>query len=192
MTDQTIPADLTPEEVEAAREWATSYRNGFYKPGHADAAARALTALLPAPPRPTLADMDEEEQRDAVGMWADVDGFHPYRAVIGDTPAPKVPVFRPTAGALDWVHPEDVTPLPELGRAWSPGGSPAGTPAPAPALPEGWRLADHEVYGRVVVTTQTPSESGNVYFVFSDPRDAKGHYWHLCAPDRLTYLDDDQ
>ena len=180
MNDQTIPADKVREIIARHRDGA-SHRGGMI--------LNDLKALLPTPPRPTLADMTDDERFNSVGMWADVDGFHPYRAVIDGIPAPKVPVFKPTAGSLDWVHPEDVTPRPELGRAWSPGGSPIGTPAPvAPALPDGWRLADHEDYGRGIVTTPTPNRNGRVYFVIPAD-DPMGYDWLFCKPAELTYLD---
>ena len=186
MTDQTIPADkvrdLRDQYARLIEDAGTKEAQAYY--GHV---VDDLDALLPTPKRPTLADMTDDERFNAVGMWADVDGFHPYRAVIDDIPAPKVPVFKPTAGSLDWVHPEDVTPRPELGRAWSPGGSPTGTPAPAPALPDGWRLADHEDHGRVIVTT-TPNRNGYVCVLFS-VYDRTGHDWLFYTSDELTYLD---
>ena len=61
-------------------------------------------------------------------------------------------------------------------------------PAPAPALPDGWRLADHEGHGRVIVTTQTPGSDGNVFFVL--PSDGPlGYDWFFCDPAELTYID---
>ena len=56
-----------------------------------------------------------------------------------------------------------------------------------PALPEGWRLADHPEYGRVVVTSPTPDPDGHVYFVAA--ADHRGFTWHFCPPAELTYLD---
>lgn len=82
-------------------------------------------------------------------------------------------------------------PRPDLDRLEWPAGDHGAEPElePAPALPAGWRIADHDVYGRVVTVTQTPNSAGNVYFVYPEPADQKGHYWHLCAPDKLTYTD---
>lgn len=62
-------------------------------------------------------------------------------------------------------------------------------PAPAPALPDGWRLADHQKYGRVVVTTQTPNINGYVYVVIPDAEIFAGYDWRLCNPEELAYLD---
>ena len=58
----------------------------------------------------------------------------------------------------------------------------------APALPDGWRLADHEDHGRVIVTTPTPDDDGDVYFAFPFD-DLTGYDWDACHPDELTFLD---
>lgn len=182
MTDQTIPADLTPEEVEAAREWATSYLAGFYKPGHADAAARALTALLPTPSRPTLADMTPRERRACQWLQADVKGVE-TRAVIVNPHEEDGTASVVWPGGFnepaDW---EEVTPRPDLPRREWPGDE-----KPAPALPEGWRLADHPDFGRVIVTNTT-GRNGHVYVVLPAEY-GRGFDWHLCAPGELTYID---
>lgn len=60
--------------------------------------------------------------------------------------------------------------------------------APALALPDGWRLADHKKYGRVVVTTTTPNRDGYVCFVLHS-YGTLGHDWLFCDPAELTYLD---
>ena len=57
------------------------------------------------------------------------------------------------------------------------------------ALPEGWRLADHKVSGRVIVTNPTPDSDGHVYFVMTSPENTMGYDWFFCDPDELTYLD---
>lgn len=59
----------------------------------------------------------------------------------------------------------------------------------APALPEGWRLADHYRIGRVIVTNPTPNQGGHVYFVTSDECVPRGSGWGFCTPAELTYLD---
>lgn len=56
------------------------------------------------------------------------------------------------------------------------------------SLPEGWRLADHKDYGRVIVTNDTPDRNGRVHFVIPSVG-LLGFDWHFCAPDALTYLD---
>ena len=62
-------------------------------------------------------------------------------------------------------------------------------PAPAPALPEGWRLADHPQYGPVVVTSMEPDDAGFVWFVRTDPYGgSEGYDAGCCKPDVLTFL----
>ena len=58
-----------------------------------------------------------------------------------------------------------------------------------PALPEGWRLADHEKYGRIIVTNDTPTTDGHVHFVMPNPSDPLGYDWMFCRPAELTYID---
>lgn len=56
-----------------------------------------------------------------------------------------------------------------------------------PALPGGWRLADHKDHGRVIVTTTTPNSGGHVYFTV--PTDGNmGYGCHFCDPAELTFL----
>ena len=66
--------------------------------------------------------------------------------------------------------------------------APTPAPAPSPAPPDGWRLADHKDYGRVVVTNPDPDRDGYVYFVFPDD-DTLGYDWHFCRSADLTYTD---
>lgn len=58
-----------------------------------------------------------------------------------------------------------------------------------PALPKGWRLADHPKYGRVVVTNPSPDSDGRVYFVHHHATDTLGYDWSACNPEELTYID---
>lgn len=60
-----------------------------------------------------------------------------------------------------------------------------------PALPDGWRLADHPDHGRVIVTTPTPDDDGDFYFMFPFD-DLVGYDWDACSPDELTFLDTGQ
>ena len=62
-------------------------------------------------------------------------------------------------------------------------------PDDAPVLPEGWQLAEHRRYGRVVVTNPATSGDGYVYCVFPTGRDGTGFDWHPYDPVALTYLD---
>ena len=60
----------------------------------------------------------------------------------------------------------------------------------APALPDGWRLADHKLYGRVIVTSAStsPNDDGYVYILLSTT-ESKGYDWVFCPVNRLTFLD---
>ena len=182
MTDQTIPADQV-------REIAARFRNQiephipFAEYVVWERAAEAVEALLPTPPRPTLADMTEEERRACQWMQADV-ANRGVRYVIA-TPDDEDGDAELVAadGNIDWILPEYVTPRPDLPRMEWPGDQ-----KPAPALPEGWRLADHKGYGRGIVTNPTPNRDGHVYFVIPDD-DPMGYEWVFCTPDDLTYLD---
>ena len=77
-----------------------------------------------------------------------------------------------------------VTPRPDLPRMGWPG-----TEKPAPDLPGGWRLADHKVYGRVIVTTENPDDDGFLAFVHRDDDRHRQHAHGWCRPDALTFLD---
>lgn len=155
--------------------------------------ADQLEALLPAPPRPTLAGMTLEEReerqwmqadvKDVFGRWVitypcDDDG---YVGVVSDSGWPELfPANR-------------VTPRPDLPRLEWPGDKkPDPAPGPAPALPDGWRLADHPDHGRVIVTNTTPDRYGRVCYVFPASKDGMGFNWLFCGHDELTYLDGDQ
>lgn len=92
---------------------------------------------------------------------------------------------------------KNVTPRPDLPRMEWPGDTPHKGPkvtfampalAPAPALPDGWRLADHEDHGRVIVTNTTPNQDGRVYFV-TPTGGTMGNACDFCRPDELTYID---
>lgn len=147
-------------------------------------AAEAVESLLPTPPPPTLADMTSEERAGCERMQCDVGG-EDTRAVIFN------PHWEDGSARIMWpdgvfTYPnwERVTPRPDLPRFMWPGD----TPTTAPALPEGWRLADHETYGRVIVTSTAPDADGDVCFVAPVPG-IIGNDWHLCDPDELRYLD---
>ena len=190
MTDQMIPAGITPEEEKKAREWADDVLEGravAIVPIE-ETIARALRAYLPPPPRPTLADMTDEERDDCQRMQADVKGAV-VRAVIlnPDWEDGRARVMW-EGGLFEWIDWSDVTPRPDLPRLEWPGTE---KPAPAPALPDGWRLADHVTHGRVIVTNSTPDTEGDVYFVAPDHHPT-GYDWSRCSPDDLTYIDTGQ
>ena len=182
MTDPRTP-DVTDEDRRIARDWAESVHS--YPDTWTDrlrAAARVILNDVPAPPLPTLADMTPEERAECQGMQADV-GVE--RRII-------VRVMDVEEGAVTLVESGDtvvcphssVTPRPDLPRFVWPGD----TPAPAPDLPDGWRLADHPRYGRVLVTTPEPDCDGDLWFI--DPSAAPGVMEDWCDPDVLTFLYD--
>lgn len=141
----------------------------------------ALEALLPGP---TLADMSMEDREECRWMRADVAGVS-TRYVIADPRDDDndAAVLVSEDGELEWVFPEHVVPRPDLPRMpWTD------TAKPAPDLPGGWRLADHEGHGRVIVTT--PIRDGRVYFV-APTGGTMGNACDFCRPDELTYIDEE-
>ncbi|MBP2333316.1 hypothetical protein [Corynebacterium freneyi] len=175
MTDM-IPADAVRDIIARHRDGA-SHRGGMI--------LDALKALLPPPPRPTLADMTDEERAACQWMQADVKGAD-TRVVIR-RPIPRKGGGRAALldrwGDVIYEDHADVTPRPDLPRLKWPG-----TEKPAPALPGGWRLADHEKRGRVIVTNLTPNAVGHVAYVLP-ATDPLGYDWFFCDPSDLTYID---
>ena len=181
MTDQTIPADR-------ARKLAARFRQQMEPHTPAaecevwERAAEAVEALLPAPP--TLADMTREERAACRWMQCDA-GPLGRRGVITNAEDWHVYVVDKETGLHSNHSPDMVTPRPDLPRLEWPGTE---KPVPAPALPDGWRLADHEENGRGIVTNLTPNRDGRVYFVIPAD-DPMGYDWIFCTPDELTYLE---
>lgn len=186
MTDQTIPADVTPEDMEHARSYVQDYLDAMYAPDRTLAVARVLRALLPSPPRPTLADMTEEERRECRRMQADVEAWGRAVIVLPNAGGGRA-VTLDRRGHVTYEDHASVTPRPDLPRMTWPGDQ---QPAPAPALPEGWRLADHETLGRVLVTSASTSSDGDGYvYILAPTDDPRGYNWIFCPTNRLTFLD---
>lgn len=183
MNDQ-LPPNVTPEDMAHARAYVQDFLDATHGPDRTLAVARVLQALLPAPPRPTLAGMTDDQRRACQWMQADVENRIGRYVIVNLDDGGGEPTLIAPDGKLDWRFPEYVTPRPDLPRMTWPGDK-----KPAPALPEGWRLADHEVYGRVIVTTSIPNHDGRVYFVFPSAWDSLGYSGGYCTPDKLTYLD---
>lgn len=184
MTDQTIPANLTRKEAQAVREWAELAWSTKVQDAVVAHAARVLLAVLP--PRPTLADMTLDEQDECTGMQADL--AQGDRVVILDGTPDAAGLVQVLEKSLDVyrAYPAEVTPRPDLPRLEWTGNQ---KPASAPALPDGFRLADHKDHGRVMVTTPTPNIEGSIYYVLPVGRNLMGFDWRSCDPDMLTYLD---
>lgn len=180
MTDQTIPAD----EV---RTIIAFYRDDASNRG--DEILESLRYLLPPLPRPTLADMTLDEQAECVGMQADL--AQGDRVVILDGTPDSDGLVQVMEASLDVYRPspKEVTPRPDLPRLEWPSDK---KPDPGPALPDGWRVADHKDNGRVIVTNTTPNRDGYVCYVLPADDYALGYDWLLCKPYELTYLDTDQ
>ena len=177
MNDQTIPADKVREIIARHRDGA-SHRGGMI--------LNDLKALLPTPPLPTLADMTDEERDECAGMQADL--AQGDRVVILDGTPDSDGLVQVLEKSLDVYRPfsAEVTPRPDLPRLEWPGNK-----KPAPALPEGWRLADHKDHGRVIVTNPVANQMGNVCFV-GPTDDRRGHDWLFCPASDLTFLDTGQ
>ena len=187
MTDKTTPTGITPEEAKKAREWALHALN---KPGASTTAekavARVILSTVPTPERPTLADMCDEERHACRWMQADVENRSVRYVIANPCDAEGDAALIAPYGEIEWFSPDRVTPRPDLPPLELPGDK-----KPTPALPDGWRLADHDVCGRVVVTTQTPNSDGNVYVVLPVGQNLMGFDWRSCDPDELTYIDQD-
>ena len=187
MTDQT-PANLSKDDVAPARDWAAHVlsRPREYLPME-NSAARALQALLPAPPLPTLADMTPEERGACQWMQADTELWGRVVIVLHNAGGGRAVTLN-REGHMAYEDHGTITPRPDLPRMEWPGEK----PAPAPALPEGWRPATHPKHGRVIVTNTTPNRNGHVYFTRAHDSDPRGFGWDYCTPDVLTFLGTDQ
>lgn len=148
---------------------------------------KALEALLPA--RPTLADIPEDERAACQWMQADIIGGDEPLVITRIDRTDGTALILDRNGCLDGVPAEHVTPRPDLPRLEWPGN----TLAPAvPALPEGWRLADHHHYGRVLVTWETPDRDGDYYVQVADGVGATHPLGRFVPADELAFLDTDQ
>lgn len=174
MTDQ-IPADDLRRFIARCRTAVN---------GRGSILLDELEALLPAPPRPTMADMTMEERYACRWMQCDVRNAKITHGVIANNHGGNTHVLD-AEGEVWYLPPTDITPRPDLPRLEWPGEKKA---APAPALPDGWRLADHEDHGRVVVTNPAPDCYGTVYFAFPRVDCLNGFDWKFCDPEELTYL----
>ena len=142
-----------------------------------------LVALLPTPPPPTLADMTPSKRAACQWMQADVANRSVRYVIVTPRDGDGEATLIDSDGGISWRLPEYVTPRPDLPRLEWPGDK-----KPDPALPDGWRLADHPRYGRVIVTRPTPDIDGNVCFV-APTTGFLGNDWYLCKHDELTYID---
>lgn len=167
---------MTEQMVSAAaiREWRDKYQGCT-----ANNALEALDALIPAP---TLAEMTMPERRDCDWMQCDVRGEDGPWLILDPFYDEDRAHLVNRRGYNNLFHIGLVTPRPDLSRwGWA-------SKQQSPALPDGWRIADHPKYGRVVMTSTTPNIDGNVHFVLPAEGDL-GHDWMFCPADDLAYLD---
>ena len=177
MNDQTIPADKVRELI------------AFYRDGASDRGGMILAdleALLPTTTRPTLDDMTDKERDACRGMQADVEGMSGRYVIIHPRQGAGAVAAVSEDGEIKWFVPGQVTPRPDLPRLEWPGNK---QPDPAPALPDGWRLAEHPDHGRVIVTRTEPDRDGEVPITVPVPPDDFAARFEWCRPAELTYLD---
>ena len=181
MTDQSTH-DVTDDDRRFARDWAEHIISAPDTSLPMEtAAARVILHAVPAAPRPTLADMAPDERRACQRMQADTKRGRAIITTVEWVDGHAELIDR--QGDVFCEAHTDVTPRPDLPRFVWPGDT------PAPALPEGWRLADHPEHGRVIVANAIPGRDGHIHYVFSSDRYPTGLDWHHCTPDALTYLD---
>lgn len=187
MTDQTAP-DVTNNERRLARDWAEHIESNtaiWAGTARVRAAARVILNDVPAPPRPTLADMTPVERDACQWMQADLNGYGSRVVILN-------PGWDDGSARVMWMHTRigvvphrDITPRPDLPPMTWPG-----TEKPAPALPDGWRLADHKDNGRVIVTNPNPDRDGRVFYLLAS-ENRFGYDSLFCTPAELTYIDGD-
>lgn len=186
MTDQTIPADKVKKLAARFRQQIEPHVP-FTECVVWERAAEAVEALLPAPTPPTLEDMTPEERDECQWMQADVKDYEITAGIITKI-TPTDAHLLAGDGEIWFLEFDTVTPRPDLPRLEWPGDK---KPDHGPALPDGWRVADHKDNGRVIVTNPTPTRDGRVYYVLPADDYVLGYDWLFCTPDELTYLDTD-
>lgn len=181
MTDQTILADNVRDLHRLADKVLANTDSQHCT---AIALANLVKEAAPALPLPTLADMTPSKRAECKWMQADVENRRVRYVIANPFDDGNEAALIDPDGDICWIPPVRVTPRPGLPRMEWPG-----TEKPAPALPEGWRLADHKEDGRVIVTNTTPNRDGRVYFV-APTGGTMGNACGLCRLDELTFLGD--
>ena len=180
MTDKTIPADQARRARQWARDTLDDVENGANVSAYARDAARTLITMMP---RPTLADMTPEEREKCKWMQADTSRWGHAVIICPDVGDGRAALLDGW-GHVDYEPHSKVTPRPDLPRMEWPG-----TEKPAPALPDGWRLADHKKHGRVIVTRPDPDEEGEAAIIRTLPARPSRAVLTWCDSDELTYTD---
>ena len=186
MTDQTAP-DTTNHDRRLAHSWAETVKANPECWGQRQlAAARVILDDLPDPPPPTLADMLPKERAACKWMQADVADYNTRYVIADPHDEDGETQLLADDGTIKWIFPAYVTPRPDLPRMEWPGDQ---KPDPAPGLPDGWLFADHQDYGRVVVTRPQPDNDGEVVIICPHPNRITRTDTVWCRRDKLTYLD---
>ena len=166
MTDQ-IPADKV-------RAWVTSWETT--RPEHrtledAEGIIQALRDMLPTPPRPTLADMTDDERAECQRMQCDVGGEDARAVIIHPHWENGSASVLWSGGFFTYPDWEQVTPRPDLPRLeWSGTEKPAPAPAPPNTLTEGSEWDNVDALARAC------EESGRDQIVVAD-KDGEVFVW---------------
>lgn len=124
MTEQTMPADKAREIIGGMRE---SMRRAEYDGtspkfmGSMLVYVAALEALLPPPPRPTLAGIPRKERDGYRWMQADVKGRSARYVIATPSDRNGLAGLVSADGGIEWTYPERITPRPDLPRMEWPG-----------------------------------------------------------------------
>ena len=178
MTDQTIPADKV-EKIAASMREAMRRDDPYYSDGafleDMSHYIRALTALLPPPPLPTLADMTEEERAACKWMQADVAGEVIRPVIINPFWTDGTIRVMWPGGLVEEIDRGRVTPRPDLRHMEWPGDQGA---VPAAAPPN--TLTEGSEWDNVDALARACEESGRDQIVVAD-KDGDVFVWGVDA-----------
>lgn len=169
MTDQTIPADkvrdLRDQYARLIVDAGTKEARAYY--GHV---VDDLDALLPAPPRPTLADMTDDQRLACQWMQADVENRRERYVIANPFDEGNDAALIAPDGKIGWILPGYVTPRPDLPRMeW-----PSEAPVPPNTLTKGSEWDDTDALARAC------RESGRTQITVID-RDGDVSVWDESA-----------
>ena len=116
MTDQNALADKVRKIVNDMRRHADHDAVRGTEEEYTRHFVALLEALLPPPPRPTLADMTPQERAACQWMQADVEGRNTRYVIANPDGGDGEASLIDSDGKIDWVFLEYVTPRPDLPR----------------------------------------------------------------------------
>ncbi|PMC63406.1 hypothetical protein CJ204_00880 [Corynebacterium xerosis] len=172
MTTNDQPHTIPADKVRAARDL---HRDAAKMVTITDAereihqhVADAMEALLPSPPRPTLADMTPEERRACKRMQAEVANRSVRYVIVNPYDEEGDAALTSADGGIEWFSPERVTPRPDLPRMeW-----PDEAPVPPNTLAEGSEWDDADALARACEESKRDqivvSEKSGYVFVWDD------------------------